>query len=88
MDHLVTEEDRAGQAGPAFYEPVLAGPDPLAVPHMRRDGTQDHLLHGLPRHQGQADKPAAPQTLLPALLALGCHTAYLQSTGTSPVGQD
>jgi len=30
----VREGDQAGQAGPAFHEPTLAGPDPLVVLHM------------------------------------------------------
>ena len=29
---LVTEGDEAGQGGPAFHEPMLAGPDPLVIP--------------------------------------------------------
>ena len=32
--HLVIEVDQVGQAGPAFHEPMLAGPDPLVVLHM------------------------------------------------------
>jgi len=32
--HLVIEGDQVGQAGCAFHEPMLAGPDPLAVLHM------------------------------------------------------
>lgn len=29
VDHLVTEEDEVGQAGTAFHDSTLAGPDPL-----------------------------------------------------------
>ena len=29
--HLIIELDHVGQAGPAFHEPVLAGPDLLVV---------------------------------------------------------
>ena len=31
--HLVIEGDQVDQAGPAFHEPMLAGPDPLVVLH-------------------------------------------------------
>ena len=42
-----TAEDQVGQAGSAFHEPVLSGPDPLAVLHMLCDVTQDYLFHDL-----------------------------------------
>ena len=71
--HFVAEGDQVSEAGPAFHKPMLAGPDPLAVPHMPRNGTQDDLLHDLPQHQGQADRPLVSWMLLPALLVDGCH---------------
>ena len=45
--HLIMEEDQVGQAGPAFRKPMLAGPDPLVVPYMPCDCTQDYLFHDL-----------------------------------------
>jgi len=32
--HFVIDGDQVGQAGPAFHEPMLAGPDPLMILHM------------------------------------------------------
>ncbi|KAK4810863.1 hypothetical protein QYF61_008835 [Mycteria americana] len=55
---------------------MLAGLDPLVILCMPRDGTQDDLLHQLPRHRGQADGPVVPRILLPALLEDGCHICY------------
>ena len=72
MCHLVTEGDQVGQAGPAFHESMLAGPDPLVVLHVPGERTQDELLHNLPGHQGQADRPVVPGILLPALPVDGC----------------
>ena len=46
--HLIMEEDQVGQAGPAFHEPMLAGPDHPVVPHMLCDHTQDDLFRNLP----------------------------------------
>ena len=43
--HLIIEGDRVGQAGRAFHESVLAGPDLLVVLHMQCDVPQDVLLH-------------------------------------------
>lgn len=43
---------------------MLSGPDPLVVPHVLCDDTQDGLLHDLPQHQGQDDRPVAAQILL------------------------
>ena len=74
VSHLVVEGDQVSQAGPYFHKPVLAGPDPLVVLYMPRDGTRDDLLHNLPQHQGQADSPVVPQILLPALIVDGNHT--------------
>lgn len=41
---LVIEGEHTDQAGAAFYESLLAGPDPLIVLHVLFDGTQGHLL--------------------------------------------
>ena len=65
--HVVVGGDQVCQAGPAFHNPMLAGPDPLVVLHMPHDGTQDDLLHNLPQHRGQADRPGAPRILPPVL---------------------
>ncbi|XP_075000742.1 GPN-loop GTPase 1 isoform X2 [Calonectris borealis] len=80
--HLVIEGDQGGQAGPAFCEAVLAGPDPLVVPHMACERPQDEPLHNLPQHRGQADRPVVPRILLPTLLVDGRHT------GKPPVVRD
>ena len=45
MGHSIIEGDQVGQARPAFHELMLAGPDPLIVPRMLYDHTQDDLLH-------------------------------------------
>ncbi|KAK4824309.1 hypothetical protein QYF61_013054 [Mycteria americana] len=50
--HLVVEGDEVGQAGPAFHEPMLTGPDPLVGLHMAVERTQDEPLHNLPQYQG------------------------------------
>ena len=42
--HLVIEGDQVGQAGPAFHEAMLGGPDPLAVLHMPVEHTQEDAL--------------------------------------------
>ena len=55
MYQLVLEGDEVGQAGLAFHEPVLTGPDPLLVPHMLHDYIQVDLFHHVSWHQGQAD---------------------------------
>ncbi|KAJ7427764.1 hypothetical protein WISP_04174 [Willisornis vidua] len=44
VGHLVMEGDQAGEAGPAFHQPMLAEPDPLVVLYMLCDCTQDDLL--------------------------------------------
>jgi len=49
VGHLVIEGDQAGQAGRAFHEAVLTGPDPLVVLHMSGERTQDESLHNLPQ---------------------------------------
>jgi len=67
---VVIEEDQVGQAGPASHEPVLAGPELLIVLHTPSEHTQDELLHNLPWHQGQADRPVVPGILFLALLVL------------------
>lgn len=41
------EEDLVGQAGNAFHEHMLVKPDPLVVPCMLCDCTQDDLLYVL-----------------------------------------
>lgn len=56
--HLDTG-DQGGQTGPAFHEPVIAGPD-LVVLQVLCDGTQDDLFHNLAWHSGQADRPGIP----------------------------
>ena len=43
---------------------MLARPDPPVVPHMPHDLPQDNLLHNLPQHRGQANRPIVPQILL------------------------
>ncbi|KAK4832512.1 hypothetical protein QYF61_023577 [Mycteria americana] len=43
---------------------MLAGLDPLVILYMPCDSTQDDLLHQLPRHRGQADRPVVPRVLL------------------------
>jgi len=58
--HPVAEGDEAGQAWPAFHEPVLAGPDPLDATHEPCDLSQDNLFHDLPWHRGQAGLTAIP----------------------------
>ena len=73
MCHLVTEGDQVGQEESAFHEPMLAGPDPLVVPHMLCDCTQDDLLHNFSQNQGQADGPIVPQILLSILPVDGHH---------------
>ena len=88
MGHLVIEGDQVGQVGPAFHEPMVAGPDPLVFLHMPGKYTQDELLHNLAPHQGQADRLVVPGILLPALLVDDVTLAILQSSGTSPVSQD
>jgi len=60
---LFTEGDQVGQAGAAFYEPMLARPDPLVVSHMPCDLPLDDLLNNLSWHQGQADRPVVPWIL-------------------------
>ena len=61
---------------------MLAGPDPLLIPHMPYGLPQDDLPHHLPWHQGQAGRPVAPQILLTALLVDKSHV------GKPPVLQD
>ena len=65
------EGDQVGQAGPALREPMLARPDPPVDPHVPRDLPQDNLLHNLPRHRGQANRPVVPRILPAALLVDG-----------------
>jgi len=65
---MVIEGDQVGQAGLAFHEPMLAGPDPLVVLHMPSECTQDQSLHNLAWHRGQADLPVVPRIFHPALL--------------------
>ena len=60
MGHLIIEGDQVCQAGPAFHEAMLAGPDALVVPRMLCDCPQDDLLHNLTRHQSQVDRPVVP----------------------------
>jgi len=70
---LIKILNKAGQAGPAFHEPILAGPDSLVVLHMPGEHTQDELLLNLPQPRGQADRPVVLQVLLLALLVDGRH---------------
>ena len=88
LGHVVIEGDQVGQAGPAFDEPMSAGPDPLDVLHMPGEHTQDELFHNLPRHRGQADRPVDPRILLPALLVDECYSGYPPVTWDHPVSQD
>jgi len=39
VGHLVIERGQVGQAGPAFHEPMLAGPAPLVVLYMPGERT-------------------------------------------------
>jgi len=50
---------------------MLAGPDHLVFLYLLRDRPQDHLLHTLPQHGGQTDRPVVPWILLTALLVDG-----------------
>ena len=68
MGHLVIEGDQVGQAGPAFHEPMMAGPDHLVVLHLNSERTQDEPLHNISWHQGHADRPVVPRILLLAFL--------------------
>jgi len=54
VGHLVIEGDQVGQAGPAFHEPILAGPDPL-------DGMKG-VSHKELRHVGKME-PAEFQSI-------------------------
>jgi len=40
---------------------MLDGPEPLVVLHMPSERTQDELVHDLPQHQHQGDRPVAPR---------------------------
>ena len=60
MSHSIIEGDQVSQAGPAFHEPMLTGPDPLVVLHMPCDRIQGDLFHNLSWHQGQADGAVVP----------------------------
>lgn len=71
VSHTVIEGDQVDQA--AFQKPMLAGPGRLVVLYMKCDGTQDDLIHNLPQHQGQADRPVLPWILLPPLPLNGSH---------------
>ena len=73
VGHQVIEGDQVGQAGPAFREPTLAGPDPLAVLHLPGELTQDEPFHNLPWYQGYADRHAVLWIRLSALLVDGHH---------------
>ncbi|SGA02784.1 Uncharacterised protein [Chlamydia abortus] len=52
---------------------MLARPDPPVDLHVPRDLPQDNLLHNLPRHRGQANRPVVPRILPAALLVDGSH---------------
>ena len=52
---------------------MLTGPDCLVVLYVPCDVTQDDLLHDLPWHQCQTERPVVPQILLLALLLGGLH---------------
>ena len=47
---------------------MLTGPNHLAVLYVLCDGTQEELLHNLPWHWGQTDRPKVPWIFIPALL--------------------
>lgn len=61
---------------------MLTGTDLPIFPHVLCDHTQDDLLHYLPQHWGQADRPVISEVLLPALLIEGIMLADFQSSGT------
>jgi len=73
VGHPVIERDQDSQAGPAFHYFNLGRPDPLVVPHLRYDRTQDDLFHNLPWHRVQTDKPVVPWIFLLTLLVDGHH---------------
>ncbi|KAK4831749.1 hypothetical protein QYF61_018947 [Mycteria americana] len=59
VGHLVVEGDQVGQAGPAFHEPMLAGPDPLVGLHMSVECTQDEPLHNFSWYRESSTKADA-----------------------------
>jgi len=74
--YLAIEGDQVGQAGPAFHESMLAGPDPLVVLHMASESTQDESLHNLAWHLRRAGRPVVPSILLLTFLVDGCYIGY------------
>ena len=68
MGHSGTEGNQVGQAGPAFHEPMLAGPAPPVVLHLPCDLPQDDLLHDISWHWSQADRLIVPWILLTTLV--------------------
>ena len=86
MGHLFIEGDQDGQAGPAFHEPMLAGPELLVVLHMPGECTQDEPLPNLPRYRGQADWPVVPWILFLDLLVDGAsHWQACSCPGPPPL---
>lgn len=61
---------------------MLAGPDAPVVQHTGCHCTPGNLVHTLPRHQGQADRPLVPSGVLPSLFLERCHI------GQPPVTQE
>lgn len=47
---------------------MLMSPDQILILYMFEQGFQDHLLHQIPKDQGEADQPVVPCILLLALL--------------------
>ena len=50
VGHSIIEKNQVGQAGPAFHELMLAGPDSPVLLHMPCDLPQDQLFHNLSWH--------------------------------------
>ena len=73
VGHLVIAGDQDGQVGPAFHEPMLAGPNPLVVLHVPGERTQDESLHNL-SHVGEKNciVEVGSNFLSPVLLPHSC----------------
>ena len=82
MGHLVTGRDQARQAGLAFHEPMLVGPEPPVVLHTPSEHTQDESLlqHKVSSTWGQAwEEPShvLMHSKLQVLLAQEVHSLVL-----------
>lgn len=62
--HFVTEGGQVGQAKLPLGEAVLSPPSDFLVVHMPGNGSQDQLLHHLPRNGDEADWTLVPWVLL------------------------